>query len=274
MASTPFALVSVEGTREGPTDHAAQQVGFRLVDAGTIPASAIGDVYTDERPGPGLRPDGPAAACTDGGQCLTVWANAHYHECTWFELLRYIASSASDCFLCGASEYYVEVNGDRIWREGGFSQPDYAFFWSDTRTINETVSFCNSASISMWEEDDGRSSCWWYNCDDHMGTVTIDYYTACPASNYSDWFGGSPVYFDTALGEMVCAWEFDNGGDTGYLRWYLHENEWQGIYGAILDSGGVKQVSQFDISDQGPEGTSRGYPAVASDGTDFLVVWQ
>jgi hypothetical protein len=242
--SPTFAVASVEGTG---TAGAGGHVHLRTADADLSQPTAV---YADTRCGPGVSGNlGAGVACANDGRCLTAWSNTHYHNCTTITFNQGYCQWQCDGvpgLSCGTSEFYLNVNGSRVWRQEGID--DGTLFYPQ----NATASFCNSASMELWEDDGGGGD------DDHVASHSVHYCTV----------GEGGYVFADVVGEDWDEWD----GIVG-LYWTIAGVEWDGIYGAVTDSGGALQGSQFAVSAQRPK-SNKQRPAVASDGTDFLVVWQ
>ena len=192
------------------------------------------EVRSDTRCGRGVGAFPPGVACNDDGKCLTVWGNTHDDPCTWVYFDEFYCNDDSD--VGGTAEFLIKFNGDKVGHWGDVDQGDW-------RTINKIRSYCNSGKIKVWETDASP------NPDDYMGSHTIGYCGASGKHHFED-DAEVTLYYD------------------------IHATQWDGIYGRIINSNRTAQGGQLSISDQGPEYRYRRYPAAASDGADFLSVWQ
>jgi len=231
-------------------------------------------------------------SCADGGDTSLLlrfrvipdaeqdWLGRNDYNCAelYLDNLEVIQSDDHN----GASEYYINLNGHH-WTLGGlfFQNPAAGTrIWTDsgsansgdTRTINTTwYRVCRGDTLDIWEDDSGHS------LDDYICSLPmLDNPTA-----------GLPAA--TAEGvsvDLTCNGTGDDH-DRLELRMTIRPNPKYMIAGAILNADGTVKhsglpIQNFEAYDYGcifgfcqrKEYRHMHYPAVASDGTNFLTAWQ
>lgn len=233
-APAPYAVAS----REGSSWVYARTAGDVL--------SAPEDVRAETRCQPQASDDAPGIACNDSGTCLVTYGSVHYHNTTNVKLTKFRCEMQTD----GAGEgddvepmFYFD--GDRIGPSNYCLTCEtnvlYTFStdWQGYRSFTDTIDL-TCKDYDVWSADDPIN-----------GTQTINY---CPG-------GSGNVFFEDSERGNIRAW------------YYVDQTRWDGIYGRIVNSSGAPTGSRLTITGNGPE-RYRGHTAAASDGTDFLVVWQ
>jgi len=252
-----FAVASVEGT---------ETIGYRTADSEF--SASTPDVLNDTRPGPGLGGFPPGVACADDGTCLVTWGSTYYDNCAFINFKGFYCVEQWDegGGFNPRSEFNVLGNyGSLIWSVGGVNDGDQF----DLSGLDPYY-FCDQAYINVYERDCGINDS--FNADDHMGTSVVSPYSTCKGD------GTLNVKEKNWHGDQACGHRFSEETDwriaTADLWWETDLTILDTIDGAVLDSGAAIQESRFGISAGVQEGILKEWPAVASDGTDFLVVWQ
>lgn len=253
-----FAVATAQGSR-----------AVHLRSANRVLTQAA-DLRGDQGCGPGVGQVAPGVACNDEGRCLTAWSNSRYHdEDNTLTFRQVVVSWECDGWQCAQdeSEFAIKVNGDEVWSR---SVDDGGTFPAD-----QVVEFDDEAVVEVWEEDPPGDR------DDWVGGHTLTpchvghlwrratdcscKHPAADAPDDPDWYAHHPQqYYD----DCKC-----DSGDDGHfwIEYDVVTHLWNGIYGAVSEHGAPSQQPLFEAA--GIE-QDRQRPAVASDGTQFLVVWQ
>ncbi|MDD3829052.1 MAG: PA14 domain-containing protein, partial [Anaerolineae bacterium] len=242
-----FAVASAEGTGA---------VNLRPANQVLPPPT---NVRGDQGCGPGVHPYAPGIACADDGTCLTTWSNVHYHdEDNTLRLNEISVSYECDGAICaGASEFVLQVNDEQVWSA---DVNDEGTFKPDT-----TVQFGDEARVEIWEEDDVGG-------DDWVGGHTLLH---CDVGQFWKRFTDcscdppDAVHPQQYYQPCTCTPGEDDG--LFWINFEMIPNLWDGVYAAVSDGGAPAQEPQAAAA--GPV-QGRLSTAVASNGTDFLVVWQ
>jgi len=229
LANGLYAVASAEGTSHVYLRHAESDL------------SAPTQVRSDGRCGWGVRRSPPGIACNDNGTCLTTWRNTHDHSSTSATLNWFRCDDDSD--VGDSAEFDIFFNGSKVGHWGSVDT-------GETRSINRTYWYNNSATIKVKETDGGA------NPDDDLGSHTIGYCALGTTGDYAS------HYFS------------DSGGAAIRLYYTIHPTHWDGIYGGLANGSRAALGGQVALSSQGVETQYRTNPAAASDGTDFLTAWQ
>ncbi len=230
--------------------------------------------------------------CADGGDTtLTIyfrvvpnaqqeWLGRNDYNCAEVYLDTLTVTLSDD--HNGASEYYINLNGHhltfggllfenpaagtRLWTDSGSANS------GDVRTVNTTVArVCRGDTLNVWEDDSGHS------LDDSVCSLPM-------LDNPANGLPGALA--EGASVDLTCNGTGDDH-DQLTLRMTVRPNPKYMVAGAILNADGTVKVSglalqNFEAYDYGcyfsiclrKEYRHMHYPAVASDGVNFLTAWQ
>ncbi len=251
-----YAIASIEGnyahdplsaTRVGQIDETGAYLRYGTgVIGGAIKAS-----WEERPPGPGPVKTEPEVVCAgDTGRCLTVWADDSYDTCTTVTFNDLVCHSDQDG-QGSHSEYYIEAGGLVIAGEYRYGRQIWgpsSTATGQTEKINVTRAFCNTEKYALWEEDT------WFDDDDYYGTGS---YSATEPGAGSKRHTGADATID----------------------WFVYPNYNATIYGRLFDANGWPVQGSTVCTTTEPIAVSTNLdatmltPAVATDGTNFMVVW-
>jgi len=249
-----YALVTTEGhyaadplSSKYIDDQGGAGVRFRFAQ-GAIGGATLASA--DPRPtGAGLINAPPAVACAENtGECFVLWGDDEYNHDAEVRLTKLHCYTEHDAGSHG--EYYIDIPGPN-WGPKDFAD-------GTTKDIGWTYDFVDSLSFTIWEEDD------WPNGDDKVGSVTVHYQ-------------------DVGLDSQ----RIDDGDGDLRIYWYIIPNYINRLYGTVVNSDRVRLCAPTAVAANnatetadsktathtGRDNTIFKWPAVASDGTNFLSVF-
>jgi hypothetical protein len=194
----------------------------------------------------------PNAACADNGNCLIVWDQLEHCYTITFNTIYFKTIDDSGTSTVEPMLFRIKPDGNRelLFVKGrDESNPNLA--QGGTVDINKPVTVCGDTQFELREldgrwPDDGLGS------TDLVGVVDTNNWSA--SGPWSDWVSG-------------------NGSNSWQLNYTIQDYQKQTIAGAVIGPDGAPVRGQFSLSGEATNAPKDSQPAVASDGTNFLVTW-
>ena len=202
----------------------------------------------------------PSVACNDSGVCMTVWDQ--FDNCNTVTIGRQRTVSASNEGGGTKPEFvlfFVSDNNDRMPRDGG-----YEFVWwserdqgNEPHDINYTRTFCGNGRLALYEVDSVANV--------YLLTPTEWDTQMQFAGEYV--LGGSDKFTDAEK-------QFGATGiDDVRIKITVPSKYVDTLGAAMTDADGSVLRNQFALTSAPTFDTHDFRPQVATDGTNFLAVW-
>lgn len=297
-----FALSTVEGARLSGLSYINAMYPDRsnALGAATFPRSSY-----DFDTGPGLGNFQPGIACNKDGQCLSVFGNAYYDKTAYLYLDSIYGVVNNDGLGDSTSEIYIEVPSGRVLGNQGTGIGN-----NSLKAVNWVSPYVNNISVRVvdWDRysnNDGiggtlslnytggssyggtafpdRIGIWNSDCFDppvfdYIPPFFYLFNGQCDSSTLTHYIGRHYFNFqDYITSGLEHDWNFD-----GYYYLFL-ENllvRRDGIYGAFENSqpgnpaGAEVNAQKINLDHFDWITDIKQQPAVASDGENYLVIWQ